>query len=557
MKKSWMKLITIVLSISLLLGLVSSFTLAAKEELTPVEWGKLKLDEKLAYKTIVIRCGRAASWMEEGLAADFIENTVHGGNLTKALELYNKTLFELAYPNVRIVGVDTSIKNMEEIMTGIAGRTGSSFFLQTEIQSMIDEDLCADITDLVEEWEMTPWLRETYWGEWSRAWRDGRCYGIPWAVIPGTFGISYRKDWMRDAGIFDEAGRPGPSWDWTFEDFRQIAVKLTDTKKNRWGSVYNINMDRKNQQLGFDLAFAFGALMPWNFIVPDKSGKYTWRFEATPQVVEAMQYIKDLKWKYDCILTGTEVTHKNIRSEFWAERSGMCWFDSGYLYAYNYDTVFDGIPVQDAIGYAPKPVGIYGLTAFNSMGSLVPFDPTLNKEELKAAFDWLTWQQAGQGLILRMNQDIAKMKMGYPFPAFYYKQYPVPLAPDYPDLRAIWNEKAPRCLEWREHAESLPVQPDPSEYGLMFGRCVTKAEEITVLTGLWQGLISDPNFDIEAELKKVGNILNSTLYNVKIEGDTEKVKAFFTDLANFYKENYPEFYQSDVFQKQYETYFRL
>ena len=66
-----------------------------------------------------------------------------------------------------------------------------------------------------------------------------------------------------------------------------------------------------------------------------------------------------------------------------------------------------------------------------------------------------------------------------------------------------------------------------------------------------------PNVDLEVELKKLETIFNTSTYNVKIENGTEKLKAYYTELDNFYKKYYPDWYNSAEYKQLVEDYYRF
>jgi len=60
---------------------------------------------------------------------------------------------------------------------------------------------------------------------------EGRIYGLPWIAQPVI--VYYNEQ------LFDDAGLPYPTDDWTWEEFRELAVKLTDKEKGIYGTSFN------------------------------------------------------------------------------------------------------------------------------------------------------------------------------------------------------------------------------------------------------------------------------------------------------------------------------
>lgn len=89
----------------------------------------------------------------------------------------------------------------------------------------------ADITDKLES--SSNLTREQYYpGVLQSAIYEERCYGLPWIANPLI--VFYNQD------LFDEAGIPYPSPDggWTWEEFIDIAKRLTTTKEDAFGNNY-------------------------------------------------------------------------------------------------------------------------------------------------------------------------------------------------------------------------------------------------------------------------------------------------------------------------------
>jgi multiple sugar transport system substrate-binding protein len=75
------------------------------------------------------------------------------------------------------------------------------------------------------------------WDEFPAAARatatvDGRVIGMP--AVVDNLGLIYNKK------LFDDAGVPYPTDDWSWDDFRSAAKKLTNPAKNIYGSAYSV-----------------------------------------------------------------------------------------------------------------------------------------------------------------------------------------------------------------------------------------------------------------------------------------------------------------------------
>jgi multiple sugar transport system substrate-binding protein len=98
---------------------------------------------------------------------------------------------------------------------------------------------------------------------------DGKYYGIPKDI--GTIALVYNKD------LFDKYGVSYPTDDWTWDDLKAAAQKLTD-KDN---GVYGFMSDNDGQETYWDMIWQNGGDLF------DSNGKCTF---DSPETVEAMKY---------------------------------------------------------------------------------------------------------------------------------------------------------------------------------------------------------------------------------------------------------------------------
>lgn len=573
MRKKLIRFLISSLVISLVLGLMGNFALAAKKELSPYEWSKLSNEDKLKYKTIVIRsCEGGGSWMEEKewkrAEVAFNEIMDTGDTLTPT-QMYSKALFEYLHPNVKIKHIDFNVWGpVEYRMAAIAGGTAPSAY---QIWSgggplaFVEKGLVADITELIKDWDITPYLKKNFWGVWKYAWKEGHCYGVPEGWLSERV-IFFRKDWCKEAGIFNEKGEAGPSDNWSWDDFRDIAVKLTDVKKKRWGFTYGPTASTEGNQMAHELALSFGVFEPFYFCTPDKSGKYTWKVTPTPQLIKALQFLRDLRFKYNCMLTGVEkVASKGYPTDFRSGRAGMAWYVTmtGLQDTFLKPHLFSPtIPTKDIIGVAFFPKGPHIKTYISPNSMIIGFDPTLNKEELKAAFEWRDWVYIGMGreIMLRRDADLLPTYPSGTFPpgSWLARQLTsiYPLRRKIPGIPSVTEYTPPRYIEVDKVIRRTPAIPEPFEYGLELCRFSGPPEELPAMNSLFQALVTNPDTTVEDELNKTADILNKTVYNYKIKGDKEKMKTYVDALVKFYKENHPEFYKSKDFKEQL-SYFKV
>jgi len=563
---------TLVISVigSLVLGLMGGYVLAAKEELTPYDWSRLPDSEKLKYKTVVVRSADwGGAWMEEDKVTKFNE-IIHTANYGKIFDMYNKALFELYHPKVKIQSIDFSPwgrEGAQNIISGIAGGTCPSMFPTMHgggPQRWINKGLCADITDLVKNWDQVPYIENSAVKTiWDLMWKDGRCYGILGSsfILANSVPLAFRKDYFKEAGIYNGKGKPGPPENWTWEDFREICKKLTDIKKKRWGYCpYLIpkSMFLMMRELPF---FSFGG-QPWTLVVPDKSGKYTWRFADTPPTRKTFEFFQEMV-KDKSLLIGVE---EDSNRNFKAGRTAITpwpasWAISDILFRpHRYSAT---VTTEEILGLVLPPQGKYGLKIIEIASDPYAFDPTLNKEELKAAFEWMDWNLVGPGKTLLLERSVHLMslvdeKAFYPWYALDHKGLSYLRIRKVPKGIPSLDEVIPAdIVKVLRDAMKVPQVPGESFFGGVSGLLgYSLEEEVRIIYALYQKIALDPNANVEEEIKKTAELLNSTVYNVKMENDRELLKKYYTGLDNFYKENYPEYYKSAEYKEMWENYYK-
>lgn len=571
MKRKLMRTLVIGVMVSLILGLMGSYVFAAEKELTPYDWGRLPDAEKLEYKTVVVSSFEwGGAWMEEDKVTKFSEIT-HTANYGKTFDMYNKALFELYYPEVKIVSTDFSpwgIQAYQEVISGIAAGTAPSCWFSTwhggGPERWIEKGLCADITELVKNWDQVPYIENSpLKSTWDLMWKDGRCYGIldTSFILVNSVPFGFRKDYFKEAGIYNSEGKPGPPENWTWENFRQICKKLTDTKKKRWGySPYLIpkTLVLMMRELPF---FSFGG-QPWSLYIPDKSGKYTWRFADTPPTREAFEFFQDMVWKDKSLLVGIE---EDSNRNFKAGRTAIAawpasWavsqiLSSPHLYSPTATT-------EEILGLALPPQGKYGLEMVEVTSSTWAFDPTLNKEELKAAFEWMDWNTVGRGKTLLLERALHLMPLNekafYPWAQITHEGLSYLKVREVPKGLPSLDEMIPTdVMKVLRDGMKVPQVPGETFISGVSGLIdYSQEEEIPIIYALYHKIALDPNADVAEEIKKTADLLNNTVYNVKMENDRELLKKYYTGLDNFYKENYPEYYKSAEYKEMWENYYK-
>jgi len=573
MSKRLFKGISIGMGILLTGVLMGSFALGAKEELTPSQWLGLAPKDRVKYKTIEVVTfhDHFATWLCE----DKLDITPFEKFSDYALsvdpgtpyEWYIRQLFSLSHPKVKVIYKEVPLYNPEALqvmMADLAAGTALSVYPTiwgTSPSLMIEKGLARDITDYVNKWDQTPYLMEHFPKLWGPCWKDGRCYGIPHNG-PGVGGIQFRKDWFRKAGIFNEKGEPRPSDDWTWSDLREIAKKLTDPKAKKWGFGYR-QVDPGGAISA--AAFAFGVPLnrgaagtgyPW--VIPDKTGKYTWQLTNQPQLKKALKFFQEMRWKDNSLFVGPP-SKAGIGGDFAAGRLGMlygshlegAWFFDPVFHPYKYDPK---IRSEEIVGFALEPTGPYGIRNKMMYDGHYFFNPTLSKEEMDATWDWVMFA-------CRYNKDleflcrylidtkgIGQWHNGLYWVANHLTKFTPP-----PEVQKMINDLIPQ----EEYAtykkvKALPEEPIPWTYGLEI-----KPGAAEYIHGMIQEILGSADADVDALLAKTAKDLQSKVLNYKIKDDKKKFKAYYTALDEWYKKYYPKWYKSQEYKETFEKYYKV
>lgn len=203
----------------------------------------------------------------------------------------NKAKFEAENPGV-IVDPDGWTYDATNYMTKAEGGDLPTMYYTspTELNTIVNNGYAADITDIVKKFGYDKALNDEKYGKLYM--RDGKYYGIIRQGSLYDMGIAYNIDLFRQADLLDENGIP--KYPNTWEELAETA-KIIKDKTGKAGFA----IATKNNHGGWhfmNIMWAFGA----EFMKQDENGKWIATF-ASDEGVAALQYIKDLKWKYDVL----------------------------------------------------------------------------------------------------------------------------------------------------------------------------------------------------------------------------------------------------------------
>ncbi len=168
----------------------------------------------------------------------------------------------------------------------------------TEVPEIISAGYSADLTDVLKKRGYDGMFNESVLEIVSD--EDGNIVAFPsYAYI---LGIAFNTELMQAAGLMEADGTPKQPKDWyELAEFAEKIKKAT----GKPGFVFP-TAGKNGGWIFTPVAWSFGV----DFMEKDENGKWKATFN-TPEAVEALQYIKDLKWKYDVVpanalIDGTE-----------------------------------------------------------------------------------------------------------------------------------------------------------------------------------------------------------------------------------------------------------
>jgi hypothetical protein len=346
---------------------------AAGPALKPVEYQMLKDREKIRYKNVVVRVpeswGGALLPFDPGPYRSPIEKAVHGGDLNTLMGLYNQSLFELQHPRVRIeyINFDMWSDNFRSALAvALASNRAPAYYIARDLPQTIEQGMYAELTPLMKKWDQFDRQPE---GSIREGTVDGRIYTLAANELGATI-LRYRKDWFREAGIFNERGEPGPRSDWTWDDFRRIAKQLTDPKRGRFGYAGQMDDLFYNQAYGIEL------------YVPDPTGRRTWVFnDRDPDVLRSLQQVRAMVNEDKSVLTSVSMGWSQWHNEFDASHAAMIWSFAPHVPRESLSSPEKfgrDKPYAETVGMAVPPHGPGGMSGLRPITNPIGFDPTLS-----------------------------------------------------------------------------------------------------------------------------------------------------------------------------------
>jgi ABC-type glycerol-3-phosphate transport system substrate-binding protein len=311
---------------------------------------------KQTNKKVVLELG---NWPEDTLTNDI-----------KMFEGWKKE-FEAKYPNVEVVPDHYTYSPDTFVPLAEAGKVPTIFETWfTEPQKLISQGFVKDITPEIKAkgWDklMNPSIRDLLS-------KNGKIYGIPRDGY--ALGLYLNLDLFKKAGLINPDGTA--KYPKTWDELAQVAKVIKD-KTGKAGFCL-LAKDNSGGWQFTQIAWDFGA----KFEI-QKDGK--WYANLTsPEVVAAMNFVKDLKFKYN-VLTDDPL-NEDWAAGFQAIGTGRAAMYLGAQDAVNQPTQINGLPV-DELSIVPVPAGPRGQYSLMG-GTPYMFSANATSDEVMAALNFL------------------------------------------------------------------------------------------------------------------------------------------------------------------------
>ena len=350
----------------------------------------------------------------------------------------------------------------------------------TEPQKLIANNYVADVTEQLKAngWydAMDPKVRDLLS-------KDGKVYGVPRDGY--ALGMFINIPLFKQAGLMDG---DIPKYPKTFDELATTAQTIKQ-KTGKAGFVM-LSKDNAGGWHFSNIAWAFGAKLQ-----VQENGKWVSKLNSK-ETVAAMQWVKDMKWKYDAV---TDEILQDWTSGHKAIGTSAAAMEFAAQDAVNVPTKDYGLK-KDDLALVPMPKGPGGQYSLMG-GTPYMFSSTASKDEIDAALKFL--EIMGRAPVL--NADTEK---GLKDDADYRNKNGIPVVPGF----QVWTKK-----EYVDKVEEIRKQYENINFNLFkdyydVSAKTLHAEEPNLTQDMYaelfpviQAVLTDKNADPQALLNKASD----------------------------------------------------
>lgn len=248
----------------------------------------------------------------------------------------------------------------------------------TEARAIMDAGYAKDITPWMEQYGYLNGLDEKIRKNIEK---DGKIYMLPYMVY--SVGMAVNLDLLAQAGYVEADGTPHQPA--TYEELAEMAKTIKE-KTGKSGFAIPTTGNQGGWRFT-PIAWAFGV----DFMEQDADGNWQATFN-TPECVAALQWVKDLKWKYNAFPDNALLDGGRVTSSFGAGEIAMTFAESGGQSGF----IAAGMN-KDNLGYMQLPAGPARHVTMIG-GAYYVFNSNATDEQIDVSFQYQDW--IGEGRVL-------------------------------------------------------------------------------------------------------------------------------------------------------------
>ena len=279
--------------------------------------------------------------------------------------------FQEKYPNITMDGDTYAYSSQTFTMKAAADQLPNLYNTWfTEVQNIINSGYAADITDVVKEYgydkTLDPKLLELVSDD------EGRIYGVP--------SSAYEQALVVNKELFEQAGLVNDDGSIKFPDTWDEVAEYAQIIKEKTGKA-GFMMPTMNNQGGWisqNIAYGYGV----EYEKQNDDGTWTATFD-TQAARDTLQYIKDLKWKYDALADDTAVDNGTVAQYFGSGQVGMI------ISSLPFEVASYGMDISN-VAATKMPAGPAGRYA-QMGGNVYMFSRNSTPEQIEAGFKWMAF----------------------------------------------------------------------------------------------------------------------------------------------------------------------
>ena len=400
----------------------------------------------------------------------------------EAYELWEGYLAEMTakYPNIKVEKDPFNYDYDTFLPSAASGQVPNVFQVPfTEPKKLVNTGYVADLSEQFEKYGYKDAFNDSVLDIISS---EGKYYGVPYES--SIIGMFYNRNLFKEAGLVNEDG--SLIYPKTTDELVQTAVKIKE-KTGKAGFAFP-TVDRQGGWAIMSFAWSQGV----EFMKQDSDGKWKATFDS-PEMVGVMQFISDLKWKYNVLPENILLQRTDADQLFGTNQLAMM-----YGAEFMLKEIFPKFVLKsDEISTSPVPKGTHGAVS-QVGGSIYMCSKDSTPEQLDAAFKWFDVRGVGpemneKTMENKSNEYKVNSETGYIVPPISYSIYKSPerlkkeneVISNYINVKPeIWNTM---------YDDSVKIQPEEP---------VEAQQLYSVLSSLMQRVLSDKNVNIEEIVKE-------------------------------------------------------